>query len=331
MSERPKILTVGETGTVGRGLNKALKNSEFELYAGTQVESDLIIDEGFKYFDLLNPQSMEETIKKGDFDVIVNLAGVANPSYASDKNSKAWDINCYGVLKMLEIVSNMPIGKRPKIILPMSVLQFDIKQSGIIDINHPLKQQGNDYVLQKNTLLSEAQKYRKDVDIYFAFLANVTGYAHPRGYFGPDIMRQLVEGEKIITHGDLDQLKPFLGSEDAGRILGCAIRNTGHHGLLTVGKSFFVASGTNYNMREFVGVMKEVANRNDAEISNENDPRLGGKATVSEIKFNIELLTKMGYKELGNMQTIAKALYAEALRVKNKQCLPARGIPDEIK
>ncbi len=330
MSERPKIFIPGETGTLGRGANFGLKN-KYELLAGTAKELDLSLDEGFRYFDFLNPDSLEQTIKNGNFDVILNLAGVANPNTASEQAKIAWQINCYGVLKMLDIISKMPIGHRPKVVLPMSVLQFDIQSSGTVDIDHPLKASGNEYINQKNTLFHEAKKFLKDVDIYFAFIANTTGYAHPEGYFGPDIMRQLVRGDSIIKHGDLDQKKPFLDSRNAGRILACAIKNMGNGGQLSIGDSFFIASGTNFHMIDFFKTMQRVAGRvDDSELDDQDDPRFGQKAKIKEIKFNTQMLTKMGFKEVGGMEYIAQSLYEEAIRVKNGLPLPPRGISKKL-
>lgn len=328
MSEKPKAFIIGETGTVGRGAHNAMRD-EYDLIAGTEKQADLTRDEGFRYFNFLQPDSVEKTLKSGNFDVILDLAGIANSSQAS--NPLAWQINCYGVLQMLDIISHMPIRRRPKVVLPLSVLQFDIKQSGVVNINHPLKPTGSEYVMQKNTLFHEAQKYLPDIDIYFAFIANTTGIAHPLGYFGPDIMKQLVDDQSVIAHGDVDQSRPFLDSRDAGRILACAIRNTGSGGRLAVGESFFLASGASYNMREFFEVMKRVANKPNAQLSLENDAKFGPPASIKEIRFNIDMLTSMGYKEQGNMQTIAEALLWEAQRVKDGRPLPVRGLPDELR
>lgn len=322
-----EIFIPGETGTVGRGAHFALTKEGYSLKAGTPIETEASAEEGFYYFNFLENDSMEKTLRSGNFKVVVDLAGVASPSEAGKPGSKAEIINYLGVIKMLDIISKMPIHKRPKVILPLSVLQFDIRQPGLVNIDHALKVGGSDYVMQKNSLLFESQKFLKDVDIYFAFIANTTGFAHPAGYFGPDIMHQMVNGVDDFKHGDLDQYRPFLHSKDAGRILAAVIRNIGTGGKISNGDRFFVASGNSYNMKDFFNVMAQVANRPDAKPG-VPDPKFGPLATIKEISFNIEHLKKLGYKEEENMQTLAEALYWEAMRVKEGRPLPKRGLPD---
>lgn len=321
------ILIPGETGTVGRGAHFALSKEGYNLKAGTPKETEVSTQEGIFYFNFLESDSMEKILHEENIDVVLNLAGVASPSEAGKPSSNSEIINYLGVIKMLEIISKMPIDKRPKVILPLSVLQFDIQKSGIINLDHPLKAGGSDYVQQKNNLFIEAQKFLKDVDIYFGFLANITGVAHPIGYFGPDMMHQFVNGVNDFKNGDLDQSRPFLHSRDAGRILAAVIRNVGRGGKIKNGESFFVASGNSYNMRDFFNVMARVANRPGVSPGIP-DPKFGPIASVKEIHFNTNRLKKFGYKEEESMQTIAEALYWEAIRVKEGRPLPKRGLPN---
>jgi len=305
---------------IGRATDSGLTQRGFKVEITSTEMGRASIRDGIHYVDFRHPETADEVIAKGGFDVIICLAGISDPRIAKENPILADQVNHLGVIQMLESVKKLPREKRPIVILPCSVLQFDIKESGLISVHHPLKENGDTYVLSKNNMFYDALKYLPDIDIRFSFIGNTTGEGQRLGFIGPDIMDQFVRGEEKIVHGDLKQNRPFLHSKDAASIFFYAMTSK----RVDIGDRFLVTSGYSPSLEDFFLSMARVVGRPDK--PGEPDPRFGGLAKIKDIRFDIELLEELGFRQLNGLDQISYTLMMDRLRVLNGGKLPERGI-----
>lgn len=319
-SSQGKILIPGGDGMIGRATDTGLTQKGFKVEISTIEKDRASVRDGIHYIDFRHPETGEEVIIKGGFDAIICLAGISDPRVAKDNPELADQVNHLGVIQMLESIKKLPREKRPIVILPCSILQFDIRESGLISVHHPLKENGDSYVLSKNNMFYDALKYLPDIDIRFAFIGNTTGEGQSLGFFGPDIMDQFVRGETIISHGDLKQKRPFLHSKDAASILYYAITSP----KSGIGNRFLVTSGFSPSLEDFFRSMAKIAGRYDE--PGEPDPKFGGPARIKELRFDIQMLEKLGFRQQNGLDQISLTLLKDRFRVLNGGKLPERGI-----
>lgn len=312
-----KEMLVTSQGMIARHIDKTLTEKGFSVDVTTSEISRVSKKDGIYHFDKTDPESIYKLVSQG-YKAIIDMSGIADPRVAQKDPGYADKVNHTGVIEMLEAVKKLPESKRPVVILACSVLQFDIRESGVISVDHKLKDSSDPYISSKNRMLLDSLPYLNDgLDIRFAFIANTTGEGHSLGYFPTDMADQIVRGEKI-KHGPLDHKRPFLHAKDAGNIFYYALTR------LSGGERFLVSGKESVSLRSFLDTMIKVSNSED--LSDYRDESLGKDSPIKDINFDTSKIESLGYRQIHGIPDICRTLLTDRVRVLKGISLPVRGI-----
>lgn len=313
-----KEVLVTSQGMLGRYLDTGFSSRGLSVDVTTSELDQVLPKDGIYHLEATDAESIERLVSSG-YKSIINMMGIANPKVAKENPQLTDAINHLSVIKILEAVKKLPQAKRPVVILACSVLQFDIKESGVVTVNHPLKDTTDPYISSKNKMFTSALPFLKDgLDIRFAFIANTTGEGHPGGYFPTEMADQILRGE-VVRHGPIDDVKrPFLHGKDAANIF--------FYGLtkLSSGDRFLVAGSESTRLRDFLTSMIEASGKKDVETV--EDPNLGTSTQIKDLSFDIENIKRMGYKQENGIPDICSTVLKDRARVLKGLSLPLRGV-----
>lgn len=313
-----KEILVTSQGMLGRYLDSGFSSRGLSVDVTTSELKNVSPKDGIYHLEATDTESIEKIVS-GGYKSIINMMGIANPKVAREDTELTDNINHLSVIKILEAVKKLPETKRPIVILACTVLQFDIKESGIVGVNHPLKDTTDPYISSKNKMFISALPFLADgLDIRFAFIANTTGEGHPGGYFPTDMADQILNGEKV-HHGHIDNVKrPFLHGKDAANIF--------FYGLtkLSSGDRFLVAGSESTRLRDFLDTMIQVSGKKDLETV--EDSSLGSPTQIKDLNFDIENIKKMGYRQENGIPDICFTVLKDRARVLKGLSLPLRGV-----
>ncbi len=312
-----EVLVTGGKGMIGRYVDMGLSKKNISVDISTQVENEVSRKDGIFRMDLTCPESIERLVSSG-YKAIINMAGISDPKICQTNPEISNQVNHLGVINILETIKHLPEDKRPIVILACSVLQFDIKEGGLISVDHPHKISTDPYIKSKNQMFIDAQPYlQAGLDIRFAFIANTTGEGHPLGYFPTDMANKIIKNEKV-THGPIDHKRPFLHGQDASSIFFYGLTH------LQSGDKFLVSGEQSIKLSDFLATMIKISGKKDIEV--EESPDLGSPTNIKDINFDITFIKSLGYKQIMGVPEICQTLLRDRARILNEIPLPARGV-----
>lgn len=302
-----KEILITSQGMIGRYLDSELSGRGFDVEVTTSKEERSSVRDGIHYLEATDFDSVRRIVS-GGWDAIINMMGVADPRKAANNPDITDKVNHQSVIQMLEAIKSLPESKRPVVILACSVLQFDIKESGHIFPDHPLKTTQDPYIDSKNKMFLGALPYLKDgLDIRFAFLGNTTGENHQLGYFPPDIADQIVRGEKNIKHGPVDHKRPILHGKDSAKMIYYALTH------LSSGSRFMVTGKESVKLEDFMNKMIEVSKKQDVGTVQVSD--FGAPTPIKDLTFDISEIERFKYQQIHGVPDICRTLLSDRYRI----------------
>ena len=156
-----KALIIGVSGFVGGYLSQELIDKGIEVYGADIKKGKLIDNVKFLGIDLLNKESIINSLTESRPDYIINLAAISSVKGSWDMPDVTFDVNVKGVINLFEAIRKVNLQSR--VLLIGSSEQYGkITQTEKIDENYPLNAL-NPYGISKITQEKLAMIDRKSV------------------------------------------------------------------------------------------------------------------------------------------------------------------------
>lgn len=134
----PKVLITGGAGYIGSHVNLAMSEAGWDTVVFDNLSTgfrELVIGSEFIKGDILSKKEIEETLKKGKFDIVIHLAGKSIVVESIKNPSEYWLTNVTGTRTLLDAMRKYGPNK---IIFSSSASVYGNPQSLPIKEEHPL-------------------------------------------------------------------------------------------------------------------------------------------------------------------------------------------------
>lgn len=242
-----KALIIGVSGFVGGYLSQELIENDIEVY-GVDISKGQLDDSiKFSEMNLLNEESIINTLSDIRPDYIINLAAISSVGISWKMPAVTFDVNVKGVVNLFEAIRKLNLKSR--VLLIGSSEQYGkITQGEKIDEEYALNAL-NPYGISKITQEKLALMYKETygIDVVLVRAFNHTGPKQGLGFVIPDFAKQIAELE-------MTDKKPvmYVGNLKAERDIS-DVRDIvkGYYALLMKGKSgeiYNIGSGSSHSM-----------------------------------------------------------------------------------
>lgn len=100
-----KVLIIGGSGLLGMKLIEHLKKYNHDVYA--TFNQNLIIQDNFSYLDITHQESVYNTFKKINPDLVIHTAALTNVDECEKNQKKAFDVNVHGTINVSNAVEKI--------------------------------------------------------------------------------------------------------------------------------------------------------------------------------------------------------------------------------
>lgn len=204
-----KIIITGINGFIGQHLaKKLLEKNHTVIGIGKEDKSKI---SGIYYYkgNILDNFFLKNTIE--DCDAIIHLAALTSHKDISENKSETQEINLAGTKNVLEVFSK---SKTKKFIYPSTGKVYGKIHYLPIDEKHPTEPLNilGKSKLQVEKLIGSYKNENKQFIIFRIF--NVYGKGQDENFLIPTIFKQLSEGKKEITLGDVKAKRDYIYIDD---------------------------------------------------------------------------------------------------------------------
>lgn len=243
-----KVLIFGIGGFVGAYLVNELQNHGYKIY-GSDLREKMIDNIPVAAANLLNPEAVEDIIRKIMPDIVINLAAISSVGQSWDTPQMTVQVNVIGALNILEATRKQ--SHKPKVMFIGSSEEYmvgdkPINETALLNANNP-------YGISKITQERFAELYRKQygLQIYCVRSFNHTGLGQRDNFVLPSFCKQVAEIEKsgrsgIIKVGNLSVKRDFSHVKDVVRAYRMILENGDETQIYNVG------SGVAYSLSELL-------------------------------------------------------------------------------
>lgn len=233
-----KVLIFGANGFVARYLTKELVNNGYEVFGSDKKKFDIYDGISAIIADLLDKDSVENTIASITPDIIVNLAAISSVGLSWSIPQETIMVNVIGSLNILEAARKLE--RKPKIMLIGSSEEYVIS-------NYPMNEDrqlnaSNPYGISKIMQEQFARIYRIQygLKIYCVRAFNHTGIGQRDSFVLPSFCKQIVEIERsgkpgVISVGNLSIKRDFSHVKDIVRAYRLIIESENDEVIYNVG------------------------------------------------------------------------------------------------
>lgn len=220
-----KILVTGGLGFIGSAFIRYMlsKYDDYQIvnldkmtYAGNpenvaSVESDSRYS--FIKGDITNKDLIDEIVKEGKFDAIINFAAESHVDRSIDAPGEFIQTDVYGTYVLLEAVKNFGVSKYVQI--STDEVYGDFENGGFATETHPLHP-SSPYSASKAGGDMQVIAYRRTFDLPVMITRCTNNYGshqYPEKII-PLFITNLIEGKKVPVYGDGGQIRDWLYVDD---------------------------------------------------------------------------------------------------------------------
>lgn len=244
---RPTALVTGASGFTGRHVCRALAQAGYAVHRWTHEAEDPVDS---RVVDITDRKQVHDAVRELSPDCVVHLAAI---SFVGHGDVDAiYRVNIVGTRNLLEGLALLP-GQPRKVLLASSANIYG-NAGGVLDEGAPPSPQ-NDYAVSKLAMEHMARLWMDRLAITITRPFNYTGVGQSDQFLLPKIVSHFRSGADVIELGNLDVWREF---NDVRDVAGSYVR------LLEAdvpGETFNICSGTEYSLREVIGMMEGIAGR----------------------------------------------------------------------
>lgn len=234
-----KVLVFGGAGFLGFYLSKELVNRGYNVTVADLKEFESN-DIHFKYIDISDHQKIEELLGEGSFDIVYNLAGLANLDVAVNYPLKTMELN---------VIANMAIMD--------SCIKYNVKKYVYASSAYAVSNKGSFYGISKLASEKIIEEYHKRYNLNFIILRYGSVYSE-RSYDNNyifNIVKEAVSTKKIKHKGDGEEVREYIHAADAAKLSVDVIENSSFDNV------HVILTGTERMKRiELFNMIKEILN-----------------------------------------------------------------------
>lgn len=250
-----RVLITGSEGFTGRYMAAELSAASYQVFG---IGSQPLDKQCYFKADLQDPIQLKKVINQVQPDYVVHLAALAFVGHG-DANA-FYQVNLIGTRNLLEALSQAD--KKPDaILLASSANVYGNQVEGILD-ETSIPAPTNDYAASKLAMEYMAHTWTNRLPIVIARPFNYTGVGQAEHFLLPKIVTHFRSGAEKIELGNLDVWRDF---SDVRAVV------SAYRGLLEtapVGKTFNVASGNSYSLREVLALCETITGHQiDVEVN----------------------------------------------------------------
>lgn len=220
-----KILVTGGLGFIGSAFIRYMlsKYDDYQIvnldkmtYAGNP-ENVASVENDSRYSfikgDITNKDLIDEVVKEGEFDAIINFAAESHVDRSIDAPGEFIQTDVYGTYVLLEAVKNFGISKYVQI--STDEVYGDFEDGGFATETHPLHP-SSPYSASKAGGDMQVIAYRRTFDLPVMITRCTNNYGshqYPEKII-PLFITNLIEGKKVPVYGDGGQIRDWLYVDD---------------------------------------------------------------------------------------------------------------------
>jgi len=260
--EGAHVLVTGGDGFIGSRLSYKLRELGAEVTIASKNKSEA---SNFISIDVTNPRTLEFD----GYDVVLHLAGIADPRICEENPQEAFLVNSYGSLNVMEACRRSGVGR---MLLSSSAYVYGIPRYTPIDEKHPLSPVSA-YGRSKVAAEHICKAYGATILRFF----NVYGAGQRGEYLIPTIMSNLGKGS--ITLRNLGSKRDFVYVDDVVEAMLLAVDRAG--------ECFNIGSGRGCTPQEIAELLFEISGKHPQLTS------LNIQDTVPELVADISKAKKL--------------------------------------
>lgn len=220
-----KILVTGGLGFIGSAFIRYMlsKYDDYQIvnldkmtYAGNP-ENVASVENDSRYSfikgDITNKDLIDEVVKEGNFDAIINFAAESHVDRSIDAPGEFIQTDVYGTYVLLEAVKNFGVSKYVQI--STDEVYGDFEDGGFATEMHPLHP-SSPYSASKAGGDMQVIAYRRTFDLPVMITRCTNNYGshqYPEKII-PLFITNLIEGKKVPVYGDGGQIRDWLYVDD---------------------------------------------------------------------------------------------------------------------
>lgn len=280
-----KILVTGGAGFIGSAIVPKLQSENHDVYVfdnlsfGNRAFID-VIDDHFFLGDIRDAEAVSKAVQVIMPDVIIHLAAVHFIPYCNEHPFESSDINIRGTMNVLDAAKNAE--NLNKIIFASTAAVYPISDNAVSETDE--KRPLDIYGLSKLAGEQLMQKFyfETKIDTICCRFFNAFGPNETNPHLIPEIERQLRDGHRTISLGNLTPKRDFIHTHDmANAVLAMInLKNTGYD-------TFNLGRGIEYAVTEIVSTFETLLNE---KITVNIDPSRTRKVERMHLLANVDKL-----------------------------------------
>lgn len=197
-----KVLVFGGSGFLGHYLVKELQKRGYEVTVA-DIRQDDSIEVKYVKCDISKREEVESVFESDDFQIVYNLAGLANIDRAIENPLKTMDLNIIANIYMLE-----------------ASLKYGIKKFIYASSAYAMSNKGSFYGISKLASEKIIEEYNKKYGLSFVILRYGSVYSersYDNNYIYNLVKTAVKEG--VINHkGDGQEIREYIHAADAAKL-----------------------------------------------------------------------------------------------------------------
>lgn len=221
-----KILITGGAGFIGSAVYNHLKNEGHDLFVidnlsfGDRKFID-INDSRFLLFDILDRKKMFELMEEIRPDVLIHLAAIHFIPYCNEHPYESSNINIQGTMNVLDAAAQAGVGK---VFFASTAAVYPIYDEAVSETHTTLPL--DIYGLSKLTgeRLCHEFHLRTGKPVIICRFFNAFGPNETNPHLIPEIQKQVLEGKRNISLGNLTPKRDFIHTHDMANAVSVLLR-----------------------------------------------------------------------------------------------------------
>ncbi len=198
-----KILVFGGNGFLGTYLVKELIVRGYDVTV-VDLKRDKVT-ENAKYLecDISKKEEVSNVFKSSNFDIVYNLAGLANLDAAVENPLKTMELNILGNLHIIE-----------------ECVKYKIQKFVYASSAYAMSNKGSFYGISKLASEKIVEEYHKKFDLDFIILRYGSVYSEKdyNNNYIYSLVEEAVKTKKINHHGDGKEIREYIHAADAAKL-----------------------------------------------------------------------------------------------------------------
>jgi len=245
-----KILITGINGFIGQHLGKALLDRGHYVMGLGRQKQCAVARVAYYQVNILSKQHVAKTM--GGVNVVVHLAALTSHNEIVDNKLEALETNFLGTKNVLDVFIKSVSAK--KFLYPSTGKVYGMISSVPISENHPTNPIN---ILGKSKFITERlidfySNNQKEFIIFRVF--NSYGSLQGKNFLIPTILRQLNEGKKEVTLGDIETKRDYIFIDDLVAAFIMAIEGNGQQGISV----YNICTGIGSSAAEIVKIISKI-------------------------------------------------------------------------